>query len=45
MRSDIVDLARCCHVHQIVGLNLDLISGWQESVETHNEVWMALKEL
>lgn len=45
MRGDVVDLARCRHIDQIVGLNLDLISRWQESVKTHNEVWVALKKL
>lgn len=38
-------LTRGGYVHQIVGLNLDLITRRQESVKTHDEVWVALKEL
>lgn len=38
-------LTRCGYIHQIVGLNLDLITRRQESVKTHDEVWVALKEL
>lgn len=45
MRGDVVDLTRRGHVDQIVGLNLDLIPRWQESVKAHNEVWVALEEL
>lgn len=45
MRGDVVDLPRCGYINQIVGLNFDLVSRWQESVKTHNEVWVALKEL
>lgn len=43
--SDVVDLARCRHIDQVVGLNFDLIPRRQESVKTHDEVGMALKEL
>ena len=45
MWGDVVDLAWRGNVDEIIGLNLNLISWWQESVKTHNEVWMALKEL
>ena len=45
MRGDVVDLTRRGHVDQIVGLDLNLVSGWQESVETHDKVWVALEEL
>lgn len=45
MRGDVVNLTWRGHIDQIVSLNLNLISGWQESVETHDEVWMALEEL
>lgn len=40
-----MDLARCRYIDQVVGLNLDLIPGRQESVKPHNEVRMALEEL
>lgn len=43
--GNIVDLAWCGHVDQIVSLNLNLVSRWQESVKPHNEVWVALEEL
>ena len=43
--GDVVDLTRRGHIDQIVGLNLYLISRWQESVKAHNEVWVALEEL
>lgn len=43
--SDVVDLARCRHVDQVVGLNLDLVPRRQEGVKPHDEVGMALKEL
>lgn len=45
MWGDVVDLTWCGHVDQIVGLNLDLISRWQEGVKTHNEVWVAFEKL
>lgn len=45
MRRDVVDLPRRGDVHQVVGLHLDFVSGRQEGVETHNEVWVTLKEL
>lgn len=43
--SDVVDLAGRRYVDQVVGLNLDLVPRRQESVKTHDEVGMALKEL
>lgn len=45
MRGDVVDLPWCGHINQIIGLYFYLVSRWQESVKTHNEVWVALKEL
>lgn len=45
MRGDVVNLAWRGYVNQIIGLNFNLISGWQECVEPHDEVWMALEEL
>lgn len=45
MRCDVVDLPRCGDINQVVGLHLNLVSGWQKSVEAHNEVWVTLKEL
>lgn len=43
--SDVVDLARCRDIDQVVGLNLNLIPRRQESVKPHDEVRMALEEL
>lgn len=43
--SDVVDLAWCRYIDQVVGLNLDLIPRWQEGVKPHDEVGMALEEL
>lgn len=40
-----MNLAWRRHVDQIVGLNLNFISGWQESIEAHNEIWVALEKL
>lgn len=45
MRGDVVDLTRSCHIDEIVGLNLNLISRWQESIKTHNKIRVALKQL
>lgn len=45
MRGDVMDLTRCCHIDKIVGLNLNLISRWQESIKTHNKIRVALKQL
>lgn len=45
MRGNVVDLAWSGHVNQIIGLNLNLVARRQESVEAHDEVWMALEEL
>lgn len=45
VRGDVVDLARRGHVHQVVGLHLDLVAGRQEGVEAHDEVGVAFEEL
>lgn len=45
VRGDVVDLTRCCHVNQVVGLDLDLVARRQESVEAHNEVGVAFEKL
>lgn len=45
VRGDVVDLTRRGHVDQVVGLNLDLVSGGQERVEAHDEVRVSLKQL
>lgn len=45
MRGDVVDLTGCGHVDQVVGLDLDLVAGWQESVEAHDEVGVTFEEL
>lgn len=43
--GDLVNLPRCGHIHHIICLHLDLVTRWQEGVETHDQVWMALEEL
>lgn len=45
VRGDLVNLPRGCHVHHVVGLHLDLVARWQEGVEAHDEVRVALEEL
>lgn len=45
MGGDVVDLAGCRYIDQVIGLNLDLVSRRQESIKTHDEVGMALKKL
>lgn len=45
MSGDLVNLPRCRHVHHIVRLHLDLVTRWQEGVEAHDQVWVALEEL
>lgn len=43
--GDLVNLPRGCHVHHVIGLHLNLVARWQEGVETHDQVWVALEEL
>lgn len=43
MRGDVVNLTRRCHIDEIVGLDLNFISRWQESIKTHNKIGVALK--
>lgn len=43
--GDLVNLPWGCHVHHVVGLHLNLVARWQEGVETHDQVWVALEEL
>ena len=43
--GDVVYLSRRGHVDMIVGLHLNLVAGWQEGVEAHDEVWVAFEEL
>lgn len=45
VRGDVVDLTWRGHVDLLVGLDLDLVAGRQEGVESHDEVWVALEEL
>lgn len=40
-----VDLTRCSHVDQVIGLNFNLVSRWKKRVEPHNEIRVTLKEL
>lgn len=45
MWGDVVDLTRCGHIDQVIGLDLNLIPRWQESVESHDEVRVTFEEL
>lgn len=45
MRGDVVDLTGRGHVDQVVGLDLDLVARRKKSIEAHNKVRMAFKEL
>ena len=45
MRGDVVDLTRCRHVHQVIGLDLDLVAWRQEGVEAHDEVGVTFEQL
>lgn len=45
MRGDVVDLTRRGHVDQVIGLDLNLVAGRQESVEAHDEVGVTFEEL
>lgn len=45
VRGDLVNLPRGGHVHHVIGLHLNLVARWQEGVEAHDEVWVALEEL
>lgn len=45
VRGDVVDLTRCGHIDQVVGLDFDLVAGRQEGVKAHNEVRVAFEEL
>lgn len=41
----VVDLTRRGHIDQVIGLDLDLVAGWQEGVEAHDEVRVTFEEL
>lgn len=45
VRGDVVDLARCGDIDQVVGLDLDLVAWRQEGVEAHDEVGVTFEEL
>lgn len=45
MWGDVVNLTRCGHVDQVIGLDLDLVARWQKGVESHDKVGMAFKKL
>lgn len=45
VRGNVVDLAGCGHVDQVIGLNLNFVTGWQEGVEAHDEIRMTFEEL
>lgn len=42
---DVVDLSRRGHINQVVGLDFNLVTGRQESVEAHDEVRVTFEEL
>lgn len=43
--GDVVDLARCGHIDQVIGLDLNLVARRQEGVEAHYEVRVAFEKL
>lgn len=45
MRGDVVDLTGRGHIDQVVGLDLDLVAGRQESVKAHDEVGVTFEKL
>lgn len=45
MWGDVVDLTRCSHINQVVGLDFNLVAGRQEGVKAHDEVGVAFEEL
>lgn len=45
LRCNVVDLSWRGDIDQVVGLNLDLVARRQESVEAHDEIWVALEKL
>lgn len=45
MWGDVVDLPRRGDVDEVIGLDLDLVARWQESVEAHDEVGVTFEEL
>lgn len=45
MWGDVVDLTGCSNIDQVVGLDFDLVAGWQKGVKAHDEVGVAFEEL
>lgn len=45
MGGDLMDLARSCHVHHVIGLHLNLVARGQEGIESHDQVRVAFEQL
>lgn len=45
MGGDLMNLARSCHVHHVIGLHLNLVARGQEGIEAHNQVGVAFEQL
>lgn len=43
--GDLVNLSRRRHIHHVVGLHFDFVARWQEGVEAHDQVRVALEQL
>lgn len=45
VRGDLMNLARSCHVHHVIGLHLNFVARGQECVEAHDQVRVAFEQL
>lgn len=45
MGGNLMDLARSCHVHHVIGLHLNLVARGQEGIEAHDQVRVAFEQL
>lgn len=45
MGGDLMNLARSCHIHHVIGLHLNLVARGQEGIEAHYQVRVAFEQL
>ena len=45
MGWDLMNLARSCHIHHVIGLHLNLVARGQEGIEAHDKVRVAFEQL
>ena len=45
MGWDLMNLARSCHIHHVIGLHLNLVARGQEGIEAHDQVRVAFEQL